>query len=217
MIKKYLFALTAIAALLSCNKSTDKVLPAIPARVNEQPLASYINADSSTIKLQVYDPQQKEVGYSFQATKKGRIYAMGIRMPQVGQDFKVTVWDSASRQIIKQKIITNNSGSGFSYIDLSSTSVNEEIDIDAGKTYVITVNTTALTAATANRQWYMLNKVGINSDFLPVTKGHIQIRAGMYSSAPAPTPLFPDKTNFSVFGLHLLFGLTDIGFYATEY
>lgn len=216
MKKKHLFTLAIIALVLSCTKSTDLEIQVIIPRINEEPLATSINSDPGVVKLQVQDPQQKEVGYAFRSAKKGKIYAMGIRMPQAGEDFTVTLWDSASQQIIKQKRITNYSSNSFSYIDLSSSSVNEEVDIVAGKTYVITVNTSSLTAGAGNRQWYMMSKTGVNSDFLPVIKGNIQIREGMYSSNASPIPVFPDKTNFTVFGLHLLFGLTDIGFYATE-
>ncbi len=216
MKKNYLFTTIVLVAIVSCTKSTDLEIQVIIPRINEEPLAAYINSDPGVVKLQVHDPQQKEVGYAFQSTKKGKLYAMGVRMPQAGEDFTVTLWDSASHQIIKQKTITNYSSSSFSYIDLSSSSNNEEVDIAAGKTYVITVNTSSLTVGAGNRQWYMMSKTGVNSDFLPALKGNIQIREGMYTSIDSPTPVFPDKTNFTVFGLHLLFGLTDIGFYATE-
>jgi hypothetical protein len=88
--------------------------------------------------------------------------------------------------------------------------------VEANHAYIISVNTAAITAGTPNRSWYLLSKKG-SADFLPLTKGHIKILEGRYSNIDATTPIYPDKSNFDVFGLHLLFGLVDIGYYATEY
>ena len=199
----------------SCNKQTEKLSP-FPPRSNETPLANSLQNNESAYTFITYDPQQREVGYAFQALKKGIIYAMGIRMPQAGQDFIVTFWDSATHTIIKQKTVTNGVTTGFSYIDLSSNGYNEEFEIEKNHTYYITVNTSTLTAGTPNRKFYNLTKAG-SVNFLPLIKNNIKILNGVYSSQPAPVTTFPDKTNFDVFGLHMLFGLVDIGFYATEY
>lgn len=215
-MKPYLLFIS-IALFLSCNKSADSPKPVVPPRVDETPLSSYINTDPAAITLTVRDPQQKEIGYAFQALKKGTIYGLGIRMPQTAQAFKVTFWDAATKQIIKQKTITNSNSTQFSYIELSSSGTNEYVDIEKNRTYVVSVNASSVAAGTPDRQWYQFNKSGTNANFLPITIGNIKILEGRYTDAAAPSPTFPDKTNFDVFGLHLLFGLPDIGFYATEY
>lgn len=207
---------STVLFLQACTKSGDVVAPAIPPRNDETPLASVLKNAPGDYTIQVHDPQAKELGYLFVPLKKGKIYAMGIRLPQVGESFKVTLWDTLTKQVVKQKIVINQSNSGFTYIDLSSSSINEEIDVEKNHAYIISVNTASLSAGTPNRQWYMLSHSG-SADFLPLTKNNIQILAGRYSSIDATTPTFPDKDHLSLFGLHLLFGLVDIGFYATEY
>jgi len=214
-MKKIIFGLFIFSLFLaSCSKETNHPGPVVPPRDNETPLATTIQADPSSFTLAVHDPQAKELGYLFIPAKNGVIYSFGIRMPQTAQDFRVTLWDTLTKQIIKQKTITNTSTTGFSYVDLGSS--NEEIDVTANKAYIISVNTAPLLAATGNRQWYLLSKSG-GADFLPITKGHIKILSGRYSDAEPPGTIYPDKDNFSVFGLHLLFGLVDIGYYATQY
>lgn len=215
-MKKITILFFTVVIFYSCNKGDSVIAPAIPPRVDETPLASVLNADSVQYNLAIHDVQAKELGYLFVPSKKGKIYAMGIRMPQAGLSYIVTLWDTLTHQVIKQKTIVNQFVSGFSYIDLGSASINEEIDVTANHAYIISVNTAAVTAGTPNRQWYMLSKKN-GADFLPLAKGHIQILQGRYSSVDATTPTFPDKDNSSVFGLHLLFGLVDIGYYATEY
>ena len=215
-MKPYLISIV-ITLFLSCTKSADSPKPIVPPRVDETPLAAYINTDPAAVTLTVRDPQQKEIGYAFQALKKGTIYALGICMPQTAQAFKVTLWDAATKQIIKQKTITNSSSTVFSYIELSSSGTNEYVDIEKNRTYIVSVNAAAISVGAPDRQWYQLSKPGANANFLPITKGNIKILEGRYTDAAAPSPTFPDKTNFDVFGLHLLFGLPDIGFYATEY
>ena len=215
-MEKIIFGFLLIAAMASsCDKQTE-VLNPFPPRTDETPLSSSLYNNETAYTFYTYDPQQREVGYAFQALKKGKIYAMGIRMPQAGQDFIVTFWDSATHTIIKQKRITNGTTTGFSYIDLSSNGYNEEFEIVKNHTYYITVNTSSLTPGTPERKFYNLTKAG-SANFLPLIKNNIKILNGVYSSLPAPLPIFPDKTNFDVFGLHMLFGLVDIGFYATEY
>jgi len=211
---KQLLTLLLLIGCFSCTK--DKAFNPIPPRVNETPMATTLSADSASFNFAVHDPQAKELGFLFVPSKKGRIYALGIRMPQAGQSFTVTLWDTLTRQIIKQKTIVNQINTGFNYIDLNAGTTSEEIDVQANKPYIISVNTAATAVGVSNRQWYFLTKQG-SKDFLPLTKGHIQILSGRYSDIDATTPAFPDKDNFGVFGLHILFGLVDIGYYATEY
>jgi hypothetical protein len=216
MKKIFLAALVAISICFACTKNDNAPGPVVPPVVEETPLASIIQASPTSYTITTHDPQAKEVGYLFVPLKKGRIYALGVRMPQTGQDFKVTLWDTLTREILKQKTITNASSTGFTYVDLSTGSNNEEVDVQANKAYIISVSTAAVSPASPNRQWYLLSKSG-SADFLPITKGHIQILSGRYSTLEEPTTTYPDKDNFSVFGLHLLFGLVDVGYYATEY
>ncbi|MDE3247221.1 MAG: DUF4082 domain-containing protein [Bacteroidota bacterium] len=216
-MQKFLFCLMAALSIaaVACTKSTDLVAPAVPPRKDEFPVSAYLRDSASYLKLTVFDPQAKEVGYSFQALKNGVVWALGIRMPQAGEKFTITCWDGSTKKIINQKQV-ENVGTGFTYADLSSNGYKESFAIEKNKTYVITVNTTTLSPASPNRSFYLLSKANAGN-FLPLVLGNIKILNGVYSSQPAPTPVFPDKTNMDVFGLDLLFGLTDIGYYATEY
>lgn len=206
----------ALVLLQACTKSDGVVAPAIPPRTDETPLATLLKNSPGDYVLQTHAPQAKELGYLFVPLKKGRIYALGIRMPQVGESFKVTLWDTLTRQVVKQKTILNQSTTGFTYIDLSASGNNEEVDVEKNRAYIISVNTAPLSAGTPNRQWYLMSRAR-SEDFLPLTRNNIQILAGRYSSMDAPGPTYPDKDHLSVFGLHLVFGLVDIGYYATAY
>ena len=217
MKKIIVFASVVIPIFCACNKGQTEIFNPNPPRVDETPLATYIGVNASTLSIVANTAQQKETGYAFQVLKKGVIFSLGVRMPQTNESYKVTLWDADAMTVIKQKTISYDTAiAAYRFISLNSNGINDEVDVVPGKKYIISVNAAAITPGQPNRQWYQLSKSN-SSDFLPLTQGNIKILEGRYTANAAPVPTFPEKTNFDVFGLHLLFGLVDIGYYKTEY
>jgi hypothetical protein len=147
-----------------------------------------------------------ELGYSFTASDTGTVYQIGLRLPDTGRTYTVSLWDGATQNLLIQKDV-KNAIIGFSYIDLNAT--NEAVHILANHLYVIGVYTVPVGivgAGPAGDNYYAIRRTD-QKDIFPMTEGYItyQHQYGKTSYTPA----FPD--NLSVYQ-DFIDGICDIGF-----
>jgi hypothetical protein len=177
------------------------------------PFNKYLQDKGDTVKISL-DPASfpVELGYTFVASDTGTVYEIGIRLPDSGNTYTVTLWDAATQAVLARKNIEVNSPSGFAYYDLSST--NEQVSIAANHTYVISVNTNPVNTPPAGKATdyniYDIERTD-QANIFPMTEGYITYQYE-YTQA-SYTPTFPGQ--LSVYQ-NFLNGIVDIGFSHTS-
>ncbi len=146
-----------------------------------------------------------EIGYSFTSSDTGTIYEIGIRLPEVGKVYTVSLWDGVTKTSLIQKDIKVNNATGFSYDDLNST--NEAVHILGNHTYVISVNLVPKNVVGAGGSSFYDARRQDLADIFPFTKRYITYQHQF--SKITSTPAFPDQL---VVYQDYINGLCDIGF-----
>ena len=120
-------------------------------------------------------------GYEFKANKAGRITHLGAKISK--GTYVVTLWDSTAQNIIKAVNVTNTDSTQYAYTDI------DDVTIQAGKVYVITVYNEPVGGTTQNNIWY--SGITSPSNNLPQTVGDITFMAYVERNATTATELFP--------------------------
>lgn len=186
--------------LTGCEKQNNT-----PGRITVvNPFSEYLQENSVNVTIHEND-LPLEIGYSFTASDTGTIYEIGIRLPEAGKVYTVTLWDGVSKVALIQKDIKVNNASGFSYHDLYST--NEAVDILGNHTYVISVNMVPKNVVgTGGSSFYDARRADLAAIF-PLTKSYITYQHQF--NKITSTPAFPDQL---IVYQDYINGLCDIGF-----
>jgi hypothetical protein len=172
------------------------------------PIDQYLTKEGDTLSI---TPQPvgmpAEIGYSFTVSEGGTIYEIGIRLPDTGYIYTVTLWDGVSQAVLAQENIKITSPTGFAYYDL--TSVNAQVSISGNHTYVIGVYMvpTNYTPSQGGGEDFFTMQRSDQANFLPLTEGPVTF---LYEyTASSNTPAFP--ANLSDYQ-NYIDGFIDIGF-----
>ncbi len=199
---------------LTCSTTCSKKHVPNGGRVSMvNPFNQYLQHTGDTIKITVDNASFPiELGYTFTASDTGTVYEIGIRLPDSGNTYTVTLWDGATQAVLARENIKVNSPTGFSYYDLTST--NAQVSIAANHTYVISVNTNPVNLPPAGKavdyNIYDITRTD-QANIFPMTEGYITY---LYEYTQAAyTPTYPGL--LSIYQNYLN-GIVDIGFSHTS-
>ncbi|HUM50795.1 MAG TPA: DUF4082 domain-containing protein [Chitinophagales bacterium] len=171
-----LFLIIGIAAT-SCKKDNNTI----------KEYGTSVNATEKLLTLPIYDPVSyvnnggRNRGYEFKSSKNGRITEIGARTST--GIYTVTLWDSSAQTILKSVNVSSSDANSFSYSDV------DDINIQANKVYVITVNNATVGSGITTSAVFYGITTGAN--YLPQTVGDITYLASVEKSTLNPSSLFP--------------------------
>ncbi len=225
MKTRLLFPVVALALVLaiSCNKLI--TLPGSPSPV-QHPFLTYLAylqglnlaTDSelvTSLSVPLNDPNSKLMGtgqaefaFAFRSANPGVIGQLGIYAPIAGVTHTVTLWDSATGQVLVQINITTNAPGEWTYSSVGQT--NQVLGIEANHGYIIGFNTlpvgVPINSDTLANEIYTFNGIYDfkanappgNLPMLPFTEFGITFE-GWYLvdyDTPISAPIFPPPSSF---------------------
>lgn len=196
-MKKYFFVVTMalFAIVVSCTKNN------VPNKLikTEMPLQSLVNNNYFDFLISNRDTTQ-ELGYRFSTNKPGKISSLGAYTPSKG-NYRVTLWDNATKTLIDSTIIQVIDSAKFTYKTINP------IVIEANKDYVI-----SLTNRYTRSYFVLLRKNSVFSP-TPVNIGGITIKKGVVEFLPNINISFPTEEQTITTRLN---GIPDFVFEPTE-
>ena len=235
-------AAVSLVLAAGCTK-IGQILPIIPITVihdlEQDPVQSYtdslFNVGNGTILAiqsvalnDVLNPTggadagQAVIAYAFRSSGHGAVTSLGVRLPSTGYEHTVTLWDSATLQVLAQAEVPTITGRNWTYVDLAI--VNQEVVIQPDHGYIVSFNSLAV-GNTINKpdpgnSIYILNGIytggggGPVVSIFPFTRGDITFEA--YGTTFYDNPLLrvPDpRVGFTETGvIQTIPGLVDIGY-----
>ncbi len=201
-MKHYILSVLIAFILLSCTK---KHVNTGGRTSTVTPFSQYLTQSGDTVNVTLHQNDYPlEIGYSFEASVSGNIYALGLRLPDSSKSYMMTIWDASTKTALIQKPVKCNSTTAFTYLDLNAT--NEAFAIDANHIYVVSVNITPVNSSAPARFYYDARRSD-QKDIFPITENAITFLE-QYNKTTT-TPAFPDNLNV----YHdVINGLVDIGF-----
>jgi len=203
-----------IICVLTCNYSClKKQIPPGGRLVIEHPFSDYL-LNNNSVKISLHQNDLPvEIGYSFTSSHPGLVFEMGIRLPDSGRVYTVSLWDGQTQALLIQKNVQINNPQGFSYVDLNTT--NEFVPISANHTYVVSVFMIPFSADDASDaagdNFYDVRR-NDQANVFPIT-GHAITYQREYTKTSF-TPAFPDNLSLEQ---DIVNGFCDVGFsYATQ-
>lgn len=186
-VQKLVWGLIFIGIVLTgCSKNDEEII--IEAEP-QYPMKTLIESGHMELKNTMPNwINHFEVGYKFKTFKNGKITALGIRVPE-NDDFRVTLWDADTEEIILSKQITSTSGL-LSFEDI------EPVNIESGVTYFVSVNTNS---------YYTFNDGG--NVIFPIESGDVLITEYGVRSGTNPDQIMPSQ-----FSKTSYVGMVDIKF-----
>ncbi len=188
-LKLRLVLVCCVATLaLSCDKDDDN--PTVPVYQPESPLQGFLNATGfNQSEESVIDGSNSEYGYRFRPTVTGSITSLAVRIPDVNNNLRVTIWDVATQEPIKTETF-NVTSSGVAIVkDIVP------LPLVKDKEYLISINTA---------DYYVRERNNGSSAVYPVSVGNIQITGYAYASgllqtfpATTATDLYSGDVNFT--------------------
>ena len=165
---------------------------------------------------------QAIIAYGFHSSGYGAVVSLGLRLPDSGYEHTVTLWDSATLQVLAQAEVPTITGGRWTYVDLAI--VNQAVPIVPNHGYIVGFNSlavgNAMNAFHAGNSIYILlglyTQHGPEPDIpiVPFTRGEITFDAyglNVYSNPNAPLP-YPSVSMSFAEGLLGIGGLVDIGY-----
>ncbi len=165
---------------------------------------------------------QAEVGYAFRSGAAGAVTSLGVLLPTTGFSHTVTLWDSATGQMMAQADVPTLSGGKWTYVSLALN--GQAVAIQANHGYIIAFNSlavgNAVETASGGNEIYILDGIytggggGPKLPILPFTHGAItyeQYYLVNYNT-PLTSPIFPPTTSTEFFSNFDVPGVCDIGF-----
>ncbi|TCN60845.1 hypothetical protein D0809_02975 [Flavobacterium circumlabens] len=173
---KTLFFLLSIALItFSCSSDDDKPEPIKYAE--ENPLDAYMAGSGFSQKaVDVKNSGIYEYGFSFKPTVTGKINALVVKIPDVNPTLRITVWDAATKTVIKSEVI--NVATANVTVEKAIT----PIALTKDKEYFFTVN---------SDDWINRTKTDGSAATYPIVAGNITITGYAYISSTAAETIFP--------------------------
>jgi hypothetical protein len=209
LTSKRLWPLLAVFTL-TCSTTCNKTRQNPPPRTSMvNPFEQYLTTEGDTVKITLHpNSTPVELGYSFIVSDTGTVYEIGIRLPDSGSIYPVTLWDGVTQAVLARQNIKVNSPTGFSWFDLTST--NAQVSIAANHIYVISVNMTPTNVppagTPADYNFYDIERTDRGNIF-PMTESYVTYQYEYTQTSYSPT--FP--ANLSEY-LNYINGIVDIGF-----
>jgi hypothetical protein len=241
MKTKLLFPVVALALVFvsSCNKLI--TLPGAPSPVqhpfltyvaylqglnitNDSELVTYIPVLLNDQTTKATGTGQAEYAFAFRSANPGVISQLGIYAPIGGVTHTVTLWDSATGQVLVQLNITTNAPGEWTYSPVGQP--NQVLGIEANHGYIIGFNTLPvgipINSDTLAKEIYAFNGIYDfkanappgNLPMLPFTEFGITFE-GWYLVeyiTPISAPIFPPPGSFQSYDLIAFFSPLDIEF-----
>ena len=171
--KKFLLKFTLLACLasplISCSNDDDNNAPAY---ASQNPLAGYLEAANFSKITEFKNSSDFEFGISFIPTINGKITAITAKIPDVHSDMRITIWDKASKTVLRTELIDVMS---------SGVEITKEISafaVEKNKEYMFTFN---------SNDWYEHRATDNADAAYPLTVGDIKITGYGFVSGTAQT------------------------------
>ncbi|QQV04255.1 MULTISPECIES: DUF4082 domain-containing protein [Chryseobacterium] len=160
LVKNLILSLGISVATMSvsCSKDDEAEQPAPVVYAEENPLAKYYETTGFTTSSDFINAGDYEFGLAFTPKVKGKINALVVKLPAVNSNLRVTVWDYATKTVIRSETV--NVGSANTEIVKSI----PELVLEKDKMYFISMN---------SNDWYKKNKPDNSNTVYPVTAGNI--------------------------------------------
>jgi len=163
---KVVLILCVAAVAFSCDKDDDN--PQTPVYQPESPLQGYLTATGfNESESQVTNGTTTEYGYKFRPTVTGAITTLSVRIPDVNNSLRVTIWDVATQEPIKTETF-NVASSGTAVVKAIA-----PLTLIKDKEYAISINTA---------DYYVHERNNGSSAVYPVSVGNIQITGYVYAA-----------------------------------
>jgi hypothetical protein len=174
---KTIFSLFLLAVLaVSCSSDNDNG-PEPIKYAEENPLDAYMAGSGFSQKaVDVKNSGIYEYGFSFKPTVTGKINALVIKIPDVNPTLRITVWDAATKMVIKSEVIN---------VTTANVTVEKAITpivLTKDKEYFFTVN---------SDDWINRTKTDGSAATYPIVAGNITITGYAFISSTAAETLFP--------------------------
>ncbi|MDP4151327.1 MAG: hypothetical protein Q8927_19005 [Bacteroidota bacterium] len=192
---------------ITCSTTCQKNGPGSQRAVN--PFQQWLTNTGDTASVTVHpNDLPVEIGYTFTSSAGGSVVQLGIRLPDTGRTYAVTLWDGVSKASLVQKNI-KVATMGFNYVSLVAT--NEAVAIQANHSYVISVLMIPqglVGAGPAGDDFFDVERTD-RKDIFPMTIGPITYQHQYSKPSGSASPVFPDNlTSYQNF----INGICDIGF-----
>jgi hypothetical protein len=237
-------AVISLVAAVGCSK-IGQIPPTIPITVihslEQNPVQSYtdslFNVGNGTILAiqavalnDVLNPQpqggedagQAIVAYAFRSSGYGAITSLGVMLPTTGYEHNVTLWDSATGQVLAQAEVPTLTGGKWTYVDLAI--VNQAVAVQPDHGYIVGFNSLAvgntINTPDPGNSIFIINGIytqggaGPNVPIFPFTRGEITIEGyyiDFYDNPNERLP-YPGTATSEYFGNMTVPGLVDIGY-----
>ncbi len=151
---------SVVLLIAGCSKDDDSVnapqenpiVDVLPAYLELAGFSSYTTAKNSV---------DYEFGHSFIPTADGKIIAISVKIPDIRQNIRITLWDKATRTILRSELMDITSS------DVEITKQITDLSLVKDKEYMLTFNT---------NDWYTRSKKVFTSPAAyPIIVGDIKI------------------------------------------
>ena len=199
---KQIIYLSIAVTLCCCTKHNAN--PGRYAQLN--PFQKYIQENSSAVGITLHpNDLPVEIGYGFSTTIDGTVIQLGVRLPDSGKTYTVSLWDGNSQAALKQININVLSQSAFTYVDLTGT--NDTVHIQANHPYVLSVNMIPVGVAGSGGNDFFDARRNDQADIFPLSESPVTYQ--YQCNKTTYTPAFPDNV---IIYKDVINGLVDIGF-----
>ena len=171
------------------------------------------------------DEGQLEIAYAFRTAYAGSVISLGVWLPDPGSTHTVTLWDSASGQVLAQANVATTASGAWAYVSVPNAA------IQPGHGYIIGVNSLAvgnpMNTVNPSNEIFLIDGIydfsatlppdGALLPMLPFTKGAITVEGWWQDFYDTPIPggqagLFPGGTPARSYNVVGMVGLCDFGF-----
>jgi len=164
-------------AIFAASCSSDDNNPD-PVKYNEEnPLDAYMAGSGFSQKaVDQKNAGIYEYGFSFKPTVTGKINAIIVKIPDVNATLRVTLWDAATKTVIKSEIVNVTTA------NVAVEKTITPIPLTKDKEYFFTVN---------SDDWINRTKTDGSAATYPIVAGNITITGYAFISSTATETLFP--------------------------
>ncbi len=167
---KTIVAITATLFLFSCSKDDDR-----PNYSEENFLSGFLtNSGFSATTNSYINAGNYEFGLEFTPLVKGKITSLKIKLPEVNNALRVTIWDksTATATVVRTETVNVTAANTEQSFDIT------DLELTANHQYAITMN---------SNDWYDRRRTDASNATYPITSGNIRIDSYKYSSGSAQT------------------------------
>jgi hypothetical protein len=173
-LKTILTLLLITVSTVSCSSDDDKDA----VKYNEEnPLDAYMAGSGFSQKaVDVKNSGIYEYGFSFKPTVTGKINSLIVKIPDVNPTLRVTLWDAATKTVIKSETIN------VATANVTVEKAISPIALTKDKEYFFTVN---------SDDWINRTKTDGSAATYPIVAGNITITGYANISSTAAETIFP--------------------------